>query len=128
LSPANIEGAIKASCPLVGSAVAIGDDRRYVVALLTLDPDAVAAYAAANGIADTSPGALADDPHIRAAIEAGIGDANSRLAAGRADSRSSRSARGSGSRAATRSRRRLKLKRKLIAAKYAEQIEALYSS
>ena len=80
MSPANIEGAVKVACPLVGSAVAIGDDRPYVVALLTLDPDAAAAFAAAHGLADTSPQALAADPAVRAAIEAGIEEANQRLA------------------------------------------------
>ena len=127
MSPANIEGAIKASCPLVGSAVAIGDDRRYVVALLTLDPDAVAAYAAANGIADTSPGTLADDPHIRAAIEVGIGDANSRLARVEQIKKFTilPAVWKPGGDEVTPT---MKLKRKLIAAKYAEQIEALYRS
>ena len=80
MSPANIEGTVKVSCPLVGSAVAIGDDRPYVVALLTLDPDAAAAFAAAHGLADASPAALAADPAVRAAIEAGIKEANARLA------------------------------------------------
>ncbi|HZY75828.1 MAG TPA: AMP-binding protein, partial [Jatrophihabitantaceae bacterium] len=54
MSPANIEGAIKVACPLAGSAVAIGDDRPYVVALITLDPDVATAFAAAHGITDTS--------------------------------------------------------------------------
>jgi pimeloyl-ACP methyl ester carboxylesterase len=48
MSPANIEGAVKVACPLAGSAVAIGDDRPYVVALFTLDPDVAAAFAAAH--------------------------------------------------------------------------------
>jgi long-subunit acyl-CoA synthetase (AMP-forming) len=127
MSPAKIEGAIKASCPLVGSAVAIGDDRRYVVALLTLDPDAAAAYAAANGIADTSPGALADDPHIRAAIEAGIEEANSRLARVEQIKKFTilPAVWKPGGDEITPT---MKIKRKPIAAKYAEQIEALYRS
>jgi long-subunit acyl-CoA synthetase (AMP-forming) len=80
MSPANIEGTIKAHCPLVGSAVAIGDDRPYVVALLTLDADAAAAFARAHGCTDSSPATLADDPQVRAAIDAGIKEANTRLA------------------------------------------------
>ena len=39
MSPANIEAKVKASSPLIGQAVAIGDMRPYNVALITLDPD-----------------------------------------------------------------------------------------
>ena len=39
MSPANIEAKVKASSPLIGQAVAIGDGRPYNVALITLDPD-----------------------------------------------------------------------------------------
>ncbi|MGI8762230.1 MAG: AMP-dependent synthetase/ligase [Jatrophihabitantaceae bacterium] len=80
MSPANIEGAVKLSCPLVGSAVAIGDDRPYIVALLTLDPDMAAAFAAQHGLPDCTPGALASDPGLRAVIDGGIEQANARLA------------------------------------------------
>ncbi|MBN9620926.1 MAG: long-chain fatty acid--CoA ligase [Actinobacteria bacterium] len=80
MSPANIEGTIKVSSPLIGTVVVIGDDRPYVVALITLDPDAVARFAAERGISDTSPAALANDPAVHAAVEAGIKEANSRLA------------------------------------------------
>ncbi|WP_375498593.1 hypothetical protein [uncultured Jatrophihabitans sp.] len=80
MSPANIEGTIKVACPLVGSAVAIGDDRPYVVALLTLDPDAGAAFAHTHELTDSSPAALASNPAVRDAVQAGVSDANRRLA------------------------------------------------
>ena len=38
MSPANIEGAIKAACPLIGEVVAIGDARPYNTALLDARP------------------------------------------------------------------------------------------
>ena len=126
MSPANIEGTIKVACPLVGSAVAIGDDRPYVVALLTLDPDAAIAFAQAHGLADRSPAALAGDPAVTAAIEAGIKEANRRLA------RVEQIKRfeilpvvwepGGDEITPT-----MKIKRKPIAGKYAAQIDALYS-
>jgi long-subunit acyl-CoA synthetase (AMP-forming) len=75
MSPANIESTVKVSCPLVGSAVAIGDHRPYVVALLTLDPDAVAAFAAGQHLGDLAPSALAEHPLVQAAVEAGIKEA-----------------------------------------------------
>ncbi|HEY1357159.1 MAG TPA: long-chain fatty acid--CoA ligase [Thermoleophilaceae bacterium] len=39
MSPANIESKLKSAGPLIGQAIAIGDNRPYNVALLTLDPD-----------------------------------------------------------------------------------------
>jgi long-chain acyl-CoA synthetase len=126
MSPANIEGIIKVSCPLVGSAVAIGDDRPYVVALLTLDPDALAAFAQQRGLPDPSPAALADNPDVRAAIEAGIKEANGRLA------RVEQIKKfvilpdiwEPGSEEVTPT---MKLKRRPIAKKYAAQIDELYA-
>jgi long-subunit acyl-CoA synthetase (AMP-forming) len=127
MSPANIEGIVKVSCPLVGSAVAIGDDRPYVVALLTLDPDALAAFAREHGLPGGDPAALAGAPEVRAAVEAGIERANARL------SRVEQIKRftilpdtwepGGAELTPT-----LKLRRRPIATKYAEEIEKLYAS
>ena len=52
MSPANIESRIKASHPLIGQAVAIGDGRPYNVALIVLDPEVGAAFAKESGLAD----------------------------------------------------------------------------
>ena len=46
ISPANIEGAVLAASPLIAYAVAAGDRRPYLVALIVLDPDAAATFAA----------------------------------------------------------------------------------
>ncbi len=79
MSPSNIEARLKASDPLIGQAVAIGDRRPYNVALLVLDPDACAAFAAEHGLADGSAESLAADPSVRAAVEAGVERANDQL-------------------------------------------------
>ncbi|WP_199433279.1 AMP-dependent synthetase/ligase [Qaidamihabitans albus] len=125
LSPANIENTIKVSCPLVGASVAIGDNRPYVVALVTLDPDAAAAYAAEHGLADTSPAALAADPGLRAAVESGIKAANEKLA--RVEQVKKFTVLPAfwepGGAEVTPT---MKLKRKPIAEKYRAEIEALY--
>jgi long-chain acyl-CoA synthetase len=126
MSPANIEGTVKVSVPLAGSVIAIGDDRPYVVALMTLDPDALAAFAKANGLPDSTPAALADNPTVRAAIEAGVKEANERLA--RVEQIKKFTVLPEvwepGGDEVTPT---MKLKRKPIAAKYAEQIDALYA-
>ncbi|TDC86946.1 long-chain fatty acid--CoA ligase [Actinomadura sp. 7K507] len=75
MSPANIENAVLVSCPLAGSVVAVGDRRPYVVALIVLDP--VAAQALAPGDEDTA--VLARLPEVRTAVEAGVARANATL-------------------------------------------------
>jgi long-subunit acyl-CoA synthetase (AMP-forming) len=125
MSPANIEGTVKVSVQIAGSVVAIGDDRPYVVALITLDPDASAAFAKANGIGDDSPAALADNPAVQAAVEAGVKEANTRLA--RVEQIKKFKILPDiwepGGEEVTPT---MKLKRKPIAAKYADHIDALY--
>ena len=79
MSPANIEQTVKASHALIGQACCIGDARPYNVALLVLDPDASAAYAAANGVDDSSPAALSQNPDVQALVAGAVEEANSRL-------------------------------------------------
>ncbi|MBI5105135.1 MAG: long-chain fatty acid--CoA ligase [Solirubrobacterales bacterium] len=54
MSPSNIESRLKASSPLIGSAVAIGDRRPYNVALVVLDPDGAAVFARQAGLGERS--------------------------------------------------------------------------
>src|SRR5437764_6738200 len=54
MSPANIEAQLKQGSPLIGQAIAIGDGRPYNVALIVIDPDAAAGFAAQRGLADAS--------------------------------------------------------------------------
>jgi long-chain acyl-CoA synthetase len=127
MSPANIEGVIQVSCPLLGPVAVIGDDRPYLVALLTLDPDALAAYATKMGAADASPAALADDPGLRVLVEAGVKQANERLS--RVEQIKNFAILpdvwepGGGQLTPT-----MKLKRRPIAQHYAAEIDALYAA
>lgn len=127
MSPANIEQKLKAASPLIGQAIAIGDGRPYNVALIVLDPDAAAAYAAKRGLPDASAAALCRDEGVCALVAEAVEAANQRMA-----------------RVEQIKRYRIlpcdwepggdeltptaKLKRKPIAAKYAREIEALYAS
>jgi long-chain acyl-CoA synthetase len=130
MSPANIENTVKVSCPLLGHVAAIGDNRPYVVALMTLDPEVAASFvrrhsAARHGATDADPAALAANPDVHAAVEAGVKAANERL------SRVEQVRRYAilpvfwepGGEEITPT---VKLKRKPIAAKYAAEIEQLY--
>ena len=69
MSPANIEAKLKASSPVIGQAVAIGDGRPYNVALVTLDPDVAPAYEQQQG-----------RDALLAEVERGIAAANEQLA------------------------------------------------
>ncbi|WP_328897624.1 AMP-dependent synthetase/ligase [Streptomyces sp. NBC_00236] len=79
VSPALVENALKEH-PLIGQAMVHGDNRSYLVALLVLDAEAAPAWAAANGVDTTGgPAGLAEHPAVRAEVERAVAAANSRL-------------------------------------------------
>ena len=79
ISPANLEAALK-MIPIVGQACAIGDQRKFISALLVLDPEAAPIWAAANGKEGMSLSELADDPDVHAVVQAGVDEVNQRFA------------------------------------------------
>jgi long-chain acyl-CoA synthetase len=79
IAPAAIESLLVAH-PLVGQALAYGDRRKYVVALLTLDGEVAPAWAKARGIDSGSLAGLAADPAVLAEVGAAVSAANERLA------------------------------------------------
>jgi long-chain acyl-CoA synthetase len=79
ISPANLEAALK-MIPLVGQACAIGDNRKYIAALLALDPEVAPIWAAAHGKAGVSLAELAEDPDVREAIQQGVDEINEQFA------------------------------------------------
>ncbi|MCB0930102.1 MAG: long-chain fatty acid--CoA ligase [Mycolicibacterium insubricum] len=125
MSPSNIEGALKAACPLIGVAVAIGDKRPHISALITLDPDAVAELARTQGLADAAVENIVDDPAVQDAVRDGIAAANAKLS--RVEQIRTWKVLpqywipGGDELTPT-----LKLRRAPIASKYADQIDALY--
>jgi long-chain acyl-CoA synthetase len=54
IAPSAIESQFKAICPYASQFLVHGSERNYVVALITLDPDAMAGWAAEHGMADKS--------------------------------------------------------------------------
>jgi long-chain acyl-CoA synthetase len=75
ISPKNIEGALK-NHELVAEAVVIGDRRKYLTALVWLDPDAVARFAKTRPI-DGPPNRA---PAVLEAIQLAVDDVNTTLA------------------------------------------------
>ncbi|MCX7619836.1 MAG: AMP-binding protein [Acidimicrobiales bacterium] len=71
ISPANLEAALKL-IPLVGQACAIGDQRPFVAALVVLDPEVAPAWATQRGIEFETLQDLAEHPEVQAEIERGL--------------------------------------------------------
>ncbi|MBL8716488.1 MAG: AMP-binding protein [Myxococcales bacterium] len=76
IAPKNIEASLK-NHPLVNEAVVIGDRRKYLTALVTLDPEAVAAFCKDRGLDATRAHEL---PEIRAEVQRAVDTANEELA------------------------------------------------
>jgi long-chain acyl-CoA synthetase len=73
ISPANIEAALK-TIPLVGQAMAVGDGRPYLVAVLTIDPDTASVRFPGRDLAE-----VAADPQVQAEVAAAVADTNRRF-------------------------------------------------
>jgi long-chain acyl-CoA synthetase len=78
ISPAQIENLLRAH-PLIAQAVAIGDRRPYVTALIVLDEEVAPQWVVAHGVAATGVAALAEDPTVQAEIQATVDEANEKL-------------------------------------------------
>jgi long-chain acyl-CoA synthetase len=78
LSPANIEGLLKEH-PLIGQALVYGDDRPYVVALIVLDHELAPAWAASNGLDGSDLAALAASDRVQAEVQLAVDAINQRL-------------------------------------------------
>ena len=126
MSPANIESELKSAGPLIGQAVTIGDGRSYNVALLTLDPDAVPALVREHGIDDDSLDKLVEDERVVEAVQKELDAANEQLA--RVEQlKKFKLLPTDWEPGGDELTPTMKLKRKPIAEKYAEEIEALYA-
>ncbi|MGH7723772.1 MAG: AMP-dependent synthetase/ligase [Candidatus Dormibacteria bacterium] len=123
ISPTNIESAL-ATHPLVGHAVAIGDRRPYMTALLTLDGDEAPAIAAARGW-PAEAAELAEHPEVRRELQRHVDAVNSRLSHVEQIKRFTILARDFTPDLELTPT--LKVKRKVVAESYADQIEGLYA-
>ncbi|MEZ5092140.1 long-chain fatty acid--CoA ligase [Nocardioides sp.] len=124
IAPSNIEGLLKES-PLVGQALAFGDGRPYVVAVLTLDPEVAPVVAAQLGLEGDLP-ALAREPVILERVGEAVEAANARLSRPEQVKRwellPAEWTAESGELTPT-----LKLKRRVIHSTYADSFEGLYA-
>jgi long-chain acyl-CoA synthetase len=124
IAPNNIEGLLKEH-PLVGQAAVIGDRRPFVSTLIVIDHEAAPVWAQQQGIEFTDLEAFARDERVEAEIQRAVDAANQKLSQVEqvkkftilptewtAESEELTPT--------------LKLKRRVIEEKYADEIEALY--
>jgi long-chain acyl-CoA synthetase len=124
IAPSNIENMLKES-PLVGHALAYGEGKPYVVAILTLDPDVAPIIAGKLGIEGASLADLAQNPAIVGIVGQAVDSANERLSRPEQVKKwkllpvewTAESAELTPT---------LKLKRRVVHANYANEIESLY--
>jgi len=123
--PAVIENLLVAH-PLVGQALAFGDRRPYVVALLTLDGAVAPVWAQARGIQAGSLAELAANPAVLAEVGEAVAAANERLARVQQVKRW-RLLPVEWTAESEELTPTLKLKRRVVHAKYADDIDTLYA-
>ena len=126
VAPAVLEDRLR-SHPLISQALVVGDQQPFIAALITIDPEAFPGWKQRNGKdAAASVGDLADDPDLNAEIEQAVKEANQVVS----HAESIRKFRilpvdfteDTGELTPT-----LKVKRKVVAEKFASDIDALYS-
>ncbi len=125
VAPALLEDRLRAH-PLISQAMAVGDQQPFIAALITIDPEAFPGWKQRNSKdAGASVGDLADDPDLLAEIDLAVKDANQAVS----HAESIRKFRilpvdfteDTGELTPT-----LKVKRKVVAEKFATDIAALY--
>lgn len=79
VAPSHVEGLFKAVCPLASQMVVHGNERNYCVALIALDPDAVADWASRHDMAERPYAEVATSEAMRAEIDAYVRELNAQL-------------------------------------------------
>jgi long-chain acyl-CoA synthetase len=124
VSPSEIENALKAS-PYIKEAIVIGDKRPYLTALIGVELDTVGHWAQARKLPYTTYRDLGEKKEVRALVQSIIDDVNARFARVEQVKKFSMLTKEldheDGELTATQ-----KVKRKAIAAMFAEQVEGMY--
>ncbi|MFF0017555.1 AMP-dependent synthetase/ligase [Streptomyces sp. NPDC005374] len=125
VSPAVLEDRLRSRAP-VGQCLVVGDNRPFVAALITLDPEAMAHWLSVRGLpADTPHAVLVRDERLRADIQQAVDHANA--AVSRAESiRAFRLVEGEFTEDNGMLTPSLKVKRHVVTAAYAKEIESVY--
>ncbi len=79
IAPPAIESKFKAICPYASQFMVFGNERNYVVALVTLDPDAMVGWAAENGMEGKSYTEVVQSDAVNTMVTAYVEELNGKL-------------------------------------------------
>ncbi|MCW2766074.1 MAG: AMP-dependent synthetase and ligase [Nocardioides sp.] len=79
IAPSAIEAKFKAVCPYASQFMVFGNEKNYVVALITLDADAMDGWASENGMAGSSYAEIVQSEKVRAMVGGYVDELNARL-------------------------------------------------
>jgi long-chain acyl-CoA synthetase len=79
IAPQAIETLFKATCPLASQIIVHAEGRNYATALVTVDPDALAQWAAARGLPETDYARLTREPELVDYVRNCLDQVNGRL-------------------------------------------------
>jgi len=79
IAPSHIEGQFKAICPLASQMIVHGNDRNFCSALITIDPDAAAAWAENHDMAGAPYEQIVASDALRAQVGRYIDELNAKL-------------------------------------------------
>ena len=79
VAPQKVEGVLKTACPYISQLLVYGDGRKYATALITLDPEAIEAWAKEQGLSYSSVEELAGSQEVHDLIEGFVTQSNEQL-------------------------------------------------
>jgi long-chain acyl-CoA synthetase len=125
VAPAVLEDRLRAH-PLVSQCMVVGDNQPFIAALITIDPDMIKGWIAANNKTGATVATLVNDPDLHAVIQTAVDEANK--AVSKAESiRKFAILAEDFSIAGGQLTAKLSVKRHVVAQQYAETITALYT-
>jgi long-chain acyl-CoA synthetase len=79
VAPQKVEGTLKAACPYLSQVVVHGEGRKYVTALVTLDPEAITGWGEAQGHTTSPYEDFVSSPVVHDLIDSYVTQANKKL-------------------------------------------------
>ncbi len=125
VSPEVLEDSLQTH-PLISTVIVVGDQRPYIGALITLDPEMLPLWLASKGVEGADPATAADLPIVRQSLERAIARANEKVS--RAESiRRYRIVNAAFTVENGYLTPSLKLKRRAVLRDFAHEVDALYA-